>query len=78
MRIVSARTAIADLDALIEEVAIHQEAVCIRGNGHNAILLSEEYWRGMQETLSLLAVPGMRQSILDGMDAPLECCSEKL
>jgi PHD/YefM family antitoxin component YafN of YafNO toxin-antitoxin module len=42
----------------------------------SAVLVAEQDWRAMQETLYLLSVPGMRESIREGMGAPVEECSE--
>ena len=46
--------------------------ILIAGKRANAVLLSEEEWRVIQETLFLLAIPGMRESIKEGMAEPLE------
>ena len=42
----------------------------ITGKRNNAVLISEEDWRSVQETLYLMSIPGMRESILEGMSAP--------
>jgi PHD/YefM family antitoxin component YafN of YafNO toxin-antitoxin module len=47
------------------------------GKRSNAILISEEDWRAIQETLYLISIPGMRESIRKGLKTPLEKCSEK-
>lgn len=64
------------LGKLIRETAADHEPVFIRGREVSGVLLSEEDWRSVQETLYLLSVPGMRESILEGLDTPLEECSE--
>lgn len=61
---------------LIDEVAVSHEPVQISGKRGNAILLSEEDWRSIQETLYLLSIPGMRESIVSGLETPVEECSE--
>jgi antitoxin YefM len=43
--------------------------VQITGKQGNAVLLSEEDWRAIQETLHLVSMPGMHESILEGMAA---------
>lgn len=48
----------------------------ISGKRNNAVLVSEEDWRAIQETLFLLPVPGMRHP--RGMDEPMDGCSEDL
>ncbi len=61
---------------LLDDVADSHEPIQITGKRGNAVLLAEEDWRAMQETLYLLSVPGMRESILTGMKTPLEKCDE--
>ena len=63
---------------LIDEVARSHEPVYITGKRANAVLLSEDDWRSIQETLHLLSVPGMRESIREGLDTPVNKCSEEL
>jgi len=63
---------------LLDEVADSHEPIQITGKRGNAVLLAEEDWRAVQETLYLLSVPGMRESILDGMKTPVEECDEEL
>jgi PHD/YefM family antitoxin component YafN of YafNO toxin-antitoxin module len=51
--------------------------VQIDSHGNSAVLVGEEDWRAMQETVFLLSIPGMRESIRQGLDTPAEDCSEK-
>jgi antitoxin YefM len=67
MATVSATEARKRLYALIDEVGQSHEPVQITGKRGNAVLLSEDDWRAIQETLHLVSIPGMRTSILDGM-----------
>jgi PHD/YefM family antitoxin component YafN of YafNO toxin-antitoxin module len=48
------------------------------GKRNSAVLVSEEDWTAIQETLYLLSVPGMRESIREGMDTPVDECDEEL
>ena len=48
----------------------------ILGKRGNAVLVSEEDWRAIQETLYLCSIPGMRESIMEGMAAPESALSE--
>ena len=64
---VSATEARRRLYALIDEVGQSHQPVQIHGKRGNAVLISEADWRSIQETLHLLAIPGMRESILEGM-----------
>lgn len=56
---------------LLEEAADSHEPIQITGKRANAILVSEEDWRSIQETLHLISIPGMRDSIRKGMEEPL-------
>ena len=65
--------------ALIDDVGQSHEPVQITGKRGNAVLLSEDYWRAIQETLHLVSIPGMRESILEGMATEVsELSSEPL
>ena len=77
MSTVSATEARKRLYALIDEVGQSHEPVQITGKRSNAVLLSEDGWRSIQETLHLVSIPGMRDSILEGMAAPLEGLSSE-
>ncbi len=67
-----------NLYGLIDEVYDSHEPVLITGKRHNAVLVSEEDWGAVQETLYLLSVPGMRKSIKEGMETPADKCSKNL
>ncbi|MCK6505229.1 type II toxin-antitoxin system Phd/YefM family antitoxin [Myxococcota bacterium] len=72
MTVLSASNARKGLFRLIDEVAESGQAVHIAGPRHTAVLVSEDDWRAIQETLFLLSVPGMRESIVEGMATPVE------
>jgi antitoxin YefM len=57
---------------LLDLTASSHEPIQITGKRSNAVLLSEDDWRSIQETLFLLSVPGMRDSICNGLAEPLE------
>jgi len=63
---------------LIDEVADSHQPVLITGKRGNAILVSEEDWRAIEETMYLLSIPGMRESIKEGLGTPLENCVDTL
>ncbi|WP_204101979.1 MULTISPECIES: type II toxin-antitoxin system Phd/YefM family antitoxin [Spirulina sp. CCY15215] len=67
-----------NLENLIEEASNSHQPIVIAGKKKNAILVSEEDWRGIQETLYLLAIPGMRESIQEGLKTPIKDCDEDL
>lgn len=77
MKVVSASAARANMYRLIDETAASHEPVCITGKRANAVMLSEDDWRAVTETLYLLSVPGMRESVLEGMATPVEECSDE-
>ena len=74
---IRATDARARLYRLLDEVAESHEPVLISGKRANAILVSEDDWRAIQETLCLLSVPGMRESIREGLETPVEACSDR-
>jgi antitoxin YefM len=66
------------LPNLIDSVNQSHQPVIISGQNNNAVLLSEMDWRSMQETLYLLSIPGMRESIQEGLSTPIEDCDEEI
>ena len=70
MNVVTASAARSNLFRLIDTTAEHHEPVLITGKRNNAVLIGEQDWKSVQETLYLLSVPGMRESIIEGMNAP--------
>lgn len=78
MTSINATKARAELYRLLEEVSVTHEPVQIKGKKGSAVLVSEEDWRSIQETLHLLSVPGMRESVVAGMKTAVEECSEQL
>ena len=78
MTTLTASEARASLYRLIDEATLNHQPVVITGKRHNAVLVSEEDWASMQETLYLLSVPGMRESIREGLSAPIEECNKEL
>ena len=71
----SIREAKADLHKLIDEVAEKQQPVVISGKCNDAVLVSKEDWNAIQETLYLMSIPGMTQSIKDAAVEPIEECT---
>jgi antitoxin YefM len=77
METVTADQARSRLAELIQEAAQSHEPIRITGSESNAVLLSEDDWRSMSETIYLLSVPGMREAIREGLaTSPSECSSE--
>ncbi len=71
MNTLTASEARANLYRLIDEASESHEPIVISGKRSSAVLISTEDWSAIQETLYLLAVPGMRESIKEGMAEPL-------
>ena len=63
---------------LLDDVAESHEPIEITGRRANAVLVSEDDWRSVQETLHLLSIPGMRESIVEGMATPVADLEEEL
>ncbi len=77
MTVMKVSEARSNLYQLIDETARSHQPVLITGKRHNAVLVSEEDWRAIQETLFLLSIPGMRESIIEGLKTPVsECVGE--
>ena len=66
------------LQQLIDLVSQSHQPIVIAGQTSNAVLLSESDWASVQETLYLLSVPGMRESIREGLATPIEECDREL
>ncbi|WP_213684208.1 type II toxin-antitoxin system Phd/YefM family antitoxin [Roseicyclus sp.] len=78
MTTVNVTEARANLYKLIDDASASHEPVVITGKRGNAVLLSEDDWNAINETLYLLSVPGMRESIIEGMQENLDETSAEL
>jgi antitoxin YefM len=67
-----------DLYRIVESVNESHEPVHITGKNASAVLIGEEDWKSIEETLHLLSIPGMRDSIVEGMKTPLSDLDSKL
>lgn len=74
----TANEARAVLEQLIDETSATHEPIVITGERANAVLIAEDDWSAVQETLYLLSVPGMRESIKEGLATPEKDCSKEL
>lgn len=74
----TASEARASLYRLIDQTAESHKPILISGKRSNAVLISAEDWQAIQETLHLLSVPGMRESIRKGMAEPLAKSAKRL
>jgi antitoxin YefM len=75
MKTITATKARSNLYKLIDETAEANRPIQITGKRTNAVLISEDDWSAIQETLYLLSIPGMRESIMKGMKEPIDKCS---
>ncbi len=66
------------LYTLVDDVAESHDPIQIVGKRNSAVLVSEEDWRAVQETLYLSSMPGMRETIRKGLKTPVEECEEEL
>ena len=67
----------ARLYRLLDATAASHEPVQITGQRHNAVLVSEGDWRAIQETLHLVSIPGMRDSIRRGLQTSVKRCRKR-
>ncbi|MEW5893430.1 MAG: type II toxin-antitoxin system Phd/YefM family antitoxin [Pseudomonadota bacterium] len=77
MSTITASEARSNLYRLMDDAAQSHEPILITGKRNNAVLISEQDWAAIQETLFLLSVPGMRESIREGMQTPVAGCAEE-
>lgn len=78
MNTISSTQARSKLYTLIDEVAETSSPIVITGKRANAVMISEDDWNAIQETLYLTSIKGMADSIKKGMKTPISKCSKKL
>jgi antitoxin YefM len=78
MPTLNATEARSKLYRLIDEAASSHEPIIIKGKRSNAVLISEDDWRSIQETIYLLNIPGMGESIREGLATPVEECTREI
>ena len=78
MTTLSASEARSNLFRLIDEAAESHQPITITSKRNNAVLVSSEDWDSIQETVYLLSIPGMRESIRQGIATPVEECNKEL
>jgi len=78
MKTITATSARSDLYRIIDSAQTSHEPIQITGKRGNAVLVAEEDWRALQETIYLLGIPGMRDSIVEGMAEPIAECTEEI
>lgn len=78
MNTLNATQARSKLYSLIDETSTSHEPVMITGKRGNAVLIGEEDWKAINETLHLLSIPNMRETIREGLEASLDDCTQEL
>lgn len=78
MNTLTASEAKASLYELLDQAHETHQPITITGKRNSAVLISSQDWEAIQETLYLLSVPGMRESIRAGMNEPIDSCSKEL
>ena len=76
MSITNATTLRKNLFSFLDAAAINDERIIVTTKNGNAAIVSEEYLRGLEETCMLYSIPGMKESIVEGTETPLEECVE--
>ena len=78
MTTLNATEARANLYKLIDETSVSHQPIVITGKRSNAVLLAEDDWKAINETLYLVSIPGMRESILEGMQESIDEAATEL
>ena len=78
MTTITATDARKKLYGLLDDVATSHEPIQIAGKRNTAVLISQEDWRAVQETLYLVSIPGLRESIREGLETPVDQCDTEL
>ena len=78
MKTLTATQARKEIYRLLDEASETHEPIQITGKRANAVLISEGDWRSIQETLYLSSIPGMQESIIEGLQTPIEETDEEL
>ena len=76
MSITNATTLRKNLFSYLDAAAVNDEKIIVTTKNGNAAIVSEEYLRNLEETCYLCGIPGMAQSIREGLETPLEECVE--
>jgi antitoxin YefM len=78
MSAINVTSARKQLYKLVQDVQESHEPITITGKTGSAVLVSEEDWNSIEETMYLLSIPGMKDSIKNGLNEPIEKCSKEL
>lgn len=78
MKTISVTQARKEIYRLMDEASETHEPIQIYGKRSNAVLISEQDWQSIQETLFLTSIPGMQESIVEGLNTPIEDTDDTL
>lgn len=78
MSIKTIQQVVNNINQLIEEISISHQPITILGENKNAVLISQDDWNSIQETLYLSSIPNMKESIKEGLATPIDECDEAL
>lgn len=78
MNVVTVSQARSNLYRLVDDTSINHQPTFIKGKRSSAVLVCEEDWRSIQETIYLFSIPGMAESIIEGKETPIEECVEEI
>jgi antitoxin YefM len=78
MTTLTAAEACQRLDEVLDSLAESHDVVQIAGQRHCGVLVSEDDWRAIQETLFLTSIPGVKDSIIEGLRTSVDQCSKEL
>ena len=78
MTILTVTEARKQLYTLLDDVSESHSPIQIAGKRNSAVLIAEDDWRAIQETLHLHSIPGMRESIIEGLSTPVDECEKDL
>ena len=78
MNVVTVSQAISNLYRLVDDTSINHQPTFIKGKRNSAVLVCEEDWNSIQETIYLFSIPSMVESIIEGKNTPIEECAEEI
>jgi len=78
MNVVTVSQARSNLYRLVDDASVNHQPTFIKGKRNSAVLVCEEDWRSIEETLYLFSIPGVAESIIEGKKVPVEECVEEI
>jgi len=78
MKTIKKEVARAKPGKIIDVIAVSHEPVRIAGKNNTAVVVSWDDWSAIQETMFLISIPGMRESIINGIKTPIAKCLKRI